>query len=307
MIKRFLITTAVVLAGYLLLLHVRMEAPFVPTAPPDAAAPESQDPLHKVYRFSFSMYRPEGNKDLEIEGDSASIFTRKIDLNNVIAKAYAEETPVTITADRGMFDKSNGMVYLKRNVVATTNTGARLLTESLDINPQGHRMQTEERAAVRKDNIDVEGDGAESDPHIKEVTFKENVTVQIRNEEGAKQPTVITCDGPLEINYVTHVALFERNVIARDSQGTLTSDRMKVYYDEGTKRVSKMVATGNVVVISSDGNKTYSDNVVYLPQEGRVILGGDSETTYFPDLQGGGSSGDMDTLFGASSGGSSKT
>lgn len=297
MIKRVLAVTAAVLGGYLLLLYLRMGAPLESITPKDDAASQTEDPLHKVYRFSFSMYRPEGNKDLEIEGDSASIFTRNIDLNNVIAKAYAEETPVTVTADQGVFDKSNGMVHLQRNVVATTKSGARLLTESLDIDPRERTLVTDERAAVRKDNIDVEGDGAKSDPHIKEVTFNKNVTVEIRNEEGVKPPTVITCDGPLEINYVTHIAEFERNVIARDSQGTLTSDRMKVYYDEISKRVSKMVATGNVVVISSDGNKTYSDNVVYLPQEGRVILGGDSETTYFPDLESG-SSGDMDALFG---------
>lgn len=295
MVKQLLTLTAVVLAAYLLLLHVRVETSSFPTPQAPDLAKGAEDPLHKVYRFSFSMYQTGGEKELEIEGDSANIFTRNIDLSNVIARAYAEESPVTVTADGGVFDKSSGVVHLKRNVVAATQSGARLLTESLDIDPDQRVLETEEPAQVRKDNIDVQGLGARSDSSIKKVHFKKNVTVEIADENRVKPSTIITCDGPLEINYVTHVARFERNVVARDAQGTLTSDHMDVFYDQVSKRVSKMIATGNVVVVSPQGNKTYSDSVVYLPDEGRVILGGDSETTYFPEREG--SSGDMDVLF----------
>jgi hypothetical protein len=36
-----------------------------------------------------------------------------------------------------------------------------------------------------------------------------------------------------------------------------------------------------VVIENPDGNKTYSDNVIYLADEGKVILGGDTEALYF--------------------------
>src|SRR3990167_7869079 len=46
---------------------------------------------------------------------------------NVVAKAYAEEIPVTLTSDHGHYDKEKNIVHLKENVVATTEDGTRLL------------------------------------------------------------------------------------------------------------------------------------------------------------------------------------
>jgi lipopolysaccharide assembly outer membrane protein LptD (OstA) len=57
---------------------------------------------------------------------------------------------------------------------------------------------------------------------------------------------------------------------------------MDVYYDRKSRRVYKIIAEGNVI-IEQDGNVTYSDNVIYLANEGRVILGGDPEAVYYPE------------------------
>ncbi len=43
----------------------------------------------------------------------------------------------------------------------------------------------------------------------------------------------------------------------------------------------KIIAKGNVVVENPDGNKSYSDNIIYLAEDGRIILGGDTEALYF--------------------------
>ena len=75
---------------------------------------EKEKSLNKIYSFSFSKYSNEGEKELEIEGDSADIFTNDIALKNVIAKAYADDAPITITSDEGVFNKSSGIVYLAR-------------------------------------------------------------------------------------------------------------------------------------------------------------------------------------------------
>ena len=98
--------------------------------------------------------------------------------------------------------------------------------------------------------------------------------------EGVKGPTVITCDGALDIDYDKNIAYFNDNVVTVDDRGKLSADHMQVFYDKGQKRVAKIIATGNVVIENPDGNKTYSDNVIYLAQEGRVILGGDAEAVY---------------------------
>ena len=80
-----------------------------------------------------------------------------------------------------------------------------------------------------------------------------------------------------------NVAHFHDHVVATDERGKLRADAMDVYYNKGTKRVAKIIAVGNVVITNPDGNETFSDNVTYLAEEGRVILGGDSEALYVSD------------------------
>src|SRR3990167_3137579 len=120
----------------------------------------------RVYSFSFSKYKENGEKELEIEGDSADIFSKNVALINVIAKAYAEETPVTITADKGSIDRTSNEILLNRNVVASTENGARLMTDQLTIHPNDKRMETDSATKVKKDNINIEGMGAISDSEL---------------------------------------------------------------------------------------------------------------------------------------------
>lgn len=232
----------------------------------------------KVYSFSFSKYDTNGKKELEIEGDSANILSKNILFSNVLAKAYAEDSPITITADSGIFDKSTNNVRLEKNVIATTNTGTRLLTEELDIDSGGKTVETSVHAKVKRENIHVEGMGATGDSQLKKVNFKKNVTVVVQNPESeAKTPTVITCDGPLEIDYERNIAHFSKNVMAKDERGNLVADFMDVFYSQVTKKIYKIIATGNVIITSKDGHITYSDNAIYLAEDGKIILGGDVE------------------------------
>jgi len=247
-----------------------------------AVEKKSEDPPHKVYSFQFSKYTPEGQKEIEIEGDSADIMAETVQLMNVMAKAYAEEVPVTVTADTGHYDKKQNKIHIAQNVVATTEDGTRLMTEELDMHPGEHIIENEVSTQVKRDNINVEGLGARADTRLKKVKFKKNVTVVVRNpDEKESGPTTITCDGPLVVDYERNIAHFKDNVVAEDSRGKLTADMMDVYYNKVSRRVSKIVAAGNVVIQNPDGNKTFSDSVIYLAEEGRIILGGDTEALYY--------------------------
>lgn len=250
---------------------------------------EEKKPTHKLFEFSFTKYTPEGTKEIEIEGDSANVLTRTVSLMNVVAKAYAEETPVTITSDTGSYDKDHNKVFLEQNVVATTEDGTRLLTEELEILPTERVMETFVQTEVKKDNINIEGMGARGDSSLKRVRFKKNVTVVVQDPEqdDSDGPTVISCDGPLVIDYEKNIAHFKDNVIAEDTRGKLMADVMDVYYNRVSRKVSKIVAIGHVVIENPDGNRTYSDNVIYLAEEGRIILGGDAEALYYEGDGGG--------------------
>ncbi len=241
-----------------------------------------EKPAHKVYSFAFTKYTPEGQKEIEIEGDSADILSNTVQLMNVMAKAYAEEQPVTVTADKGEYDKVKNNIHIEQNVVATTEDGTRLVTEQLDMQPSEHIIENNVETQVKKDNINVEGLGARADTRLKKVKFKKNVTVVVQNPDDKKAgPTTITCDGPLVVDYEKNIAHFKDNVVAKDLRGKLTADTMDVYYSRVSRRVSKIVAAGDVVIENPDGNKTYSDSVIYLADEGRIILGGDTEALYY--------------------------
>lgn len=283
MIRKFLIFTAVFIVAYLLFIQFQVlmiqkrEEKLGKKVTPSG----KEDAMHKVYSFSFSKYTTAGDKEIEIEGDSADVFTRNVLLKNVIAKAYAEESPITITADHGNINKATSVVRLDRNVVATSESGTRLLTETLDIITAKKMLTTEVEAEVKKDNISIEGTGAEGDSRLKKVKFKKKVTVVVKNPDSETGvPTVITCDGPLIIEYDHNMARFHDNVLAVDERGTLKADTMDVYYNKQSRRVSKIVAVGNVIVNNKDGNETFSDSVTYLAEEGRIILGGDTEALY---------------------------
>ncbi len=284
MIKRFLIMAALLIVFYVSFIQLQIfltERRGRDEAGTPSGDGTGEDPFHRVYSFTFSKYTTAGDKEIEIEGDSADVFSRNVLLKNVIAKAYAEESPVTITADRGDIDKATSRVHLEKNVVATTETGTRLLTEALDIFPTKKLLDTSLEAEVKRDNINIEGTGAQGDSRLKKVKFRKNVTVIVKNPESeSKTPTVITCDGPLVINYDENIARFNQNVVAEDENGKIHAETMDVYYNKETRRISKMVAMGNVVVDNPDGNQTFSDNVIYLAEEGRVILGGDAEALY---------------------------
>lgn len=242
---------------------------------------DEKEPSHHLYSFSFTKYASNGEKEIEIEGESADILSQTVSLLNVMAKAYAEEVPVTITSDRGNYDKLANKVRLQKNVVATTENGTRLLTEKLDIYPAKRYVETDIEAQVKKDTINVRGIGARGDSRLKKVKFKKNVTVVVQDPTKQDQrPTIITCDGPLVIDYEKNIAHFKNNVVAEDDRGKLTADQMDVYYNKVTRRVSRIVALGNVMIENPEGNRTYSDSMIYLADEGRVILGGDIEALY---------------------------
>ena len=281
MIKRLVFIFVALVVFYVFFVQVQVVITRKQRAEQAAEKPSEQRP-QKVFSFSFTKYTPEGQREIEIEGDSADILSNTVQLMNVMAKAYAEEVPVTVTADRGEYNKKKNNIHLEQNVVATTDDGTRLVTEALDMHPTDHIVETDLPTQVKKDNINVEGTGARADTRLKKVKFQKNVTVIVQNPEDKETgPTTITCDGPLVIDYEKNIAHFKDNVVAQDSRGKLTADTMDVYYNRVSRRVSKIIAAGDVVIENPDGNKTYSDSVIYLADEGRIILGGDTEALYF--------------------------
>ena len=71
-------------------------------------------------------------REIEIEGDSADILSNTVQLMNVMAKAYAEEVPVTVTADRALADARAAAELGRLALVSIAETPREITPASLE-------------------------------------------------------------------------------------------------------------------------------------------------------------------------------
>jgi len=232
-----------------------------------------QNPLdegteQKILTFSLSGYSDSGKRSWDVKGDSADILrTNVILLDNVISHSYTKGNTITITADKGRFDKVKNSLLLEENVVGTTADGARLTTDSLSWNAQKEEVDTDDLVVITRENMEARGHGAFGQPDLKRVQLKKYVTVNL------EPTTVITCDGPFQVDALNNVGIFNENVLVVDERGRIWADIIEVYFDSKTKTVIKVVAKGNVKIERGD-NVTYSDQATYNAKSQLIILSG---------------------------------
>ena len=87
--------------------------------------------------------------------------------------------------------------------------------------------------------------------------------------------------GPINITSETltadnkaRTALFEGNVVAKTTDMTIYSDKMLVFYKEGSGDVTKIESTGNVRLLQGTRLIT-SQNAVYYADEDKVVFTGE--------------------------------
>lgn len=249
---------------------------------PEAGDAQSQDDMsargiaQKILSFNLEGYRDNGEKKWEIKGSSANILANVITLDYITAKAYGDDGSVTLKAKKGIYDKVTKDVYLENNVIGKTSDGARLLTERLSWNQKTESVSTDALVRIEKDNLFSTGKGATGNPQLKQVELKKDVVVEIRDNP----PTLITCDGPLTVNYKRNIAILNNNVKIRDQRGQIDSDTMKIMFDPKTRKITRVVAIGNVRILR-DGNSTYSERAMYSVKNGIVKLIGKPKIVVF--------------------------
>jgi len=224
------------------------------------------------------QYEGGGAKKWKLNGTSAEIEDGKVNIDNISVLAFGEEATLKLKAKEGSFDREKSVVHLEKNVVAKTTDGTTLTTDSLDWNAETKNVSTAEEINVKKNDFEISGKGAEIDMEGKTVEVKKDVTASITSvppdylkKKDDKEQTIITCDGPLEINYKKDRATFLNNVKVEGSEGDIFADRIDLYFNSETRRVKCVVARGNVRIMNG-GSVTYSEKAIYLVDEGRVIL-----------------------------------
>jgi LPS export ABC transporter protein LptC len=249
--------------------------------------------------FSLAGFGEKGRKNWDLSGKSADIFAEIVKLKSVIGNLYGKEENIKLTADRGDFNKVDGKVHLEQNVVITTSSGTRLTTDSLDWDRKNQQVSTKDKVNIQRENMVTTGTGAVGHMGLKQVSLEKDVTVDILPQVKTDKPsdvkdrTIITCDGPLEIDYEKNIATFNNNVRVERTDSLMTSDRMYVYFipsgrgnkePQNTKepdktggltgsKIDKMIARGNVKIVRGD-NTSYSEEATYTASDKKIILSG---------------------------------
>ncbi|PIQ88908.1 MAG: LPS export ABC transporter periplasmic protein LptC [Candidatus Omnitrophica bacterium CG11_big_fil_rev_8_21_14_0_20_42_13] len=261
------------------------------------------DSDQQILQFELSGFGDKGKRAWDVEGKSADIFSETVKLNDIVANVYGEEDNVNLTADSGVYNKAQGSVHLQDNVVVTTESGAKLVTDSLDWQQQTQQVSTKDNVDIVKQNIKVVGKGIEAEPNLKKVKLNEEVKVDIENSDFSfsseeedkaqgedKEPITITCDGPLNVDYENQIAVFNNNVKVTHSQGSMQADKMIIHFDMKGKSIERVESHGNVKILNGE-NITYSQEAIYTAKDKKVVLTGRPRLVIY-------SSGGLDASFG---------
>ncbi len=244
---------------------------FIPTIISLAFAAEDKSSIkeeasQEIKDFNLVQYTADGKKKWELNGEKAYLYGGLIEIGGPEAVLYGEKSRFNLTAEKGFFNRPQNDVRLKDNVVVTSSDGMKLKTGYLYWQGETQNITTDAPVFMTKDNLEATGQGASCNLEAKQVRFNEDVSTSV--EEGS---TIITCEGPLELDYGKSRATFHKDVEVKDSQGNLLADRMDVFFDPKTKKIKRVIASGNVRIIHGE-NITYSRIAIYLVDKKKVIL-----------------------------------
>lgn len=266
---------------------------FLITANLYSAQQAEEESDQQIGEFSLTGYGEKGKRSWDLSGKSADIFTEIVKLKSVVGNLYGKEEDVKLTADKGDFNKADGKVHLEQNVVITTSSGTKLTTDSLDWDRKASLVTTKDLVNIQRQNMVTTGTGAVGQMGLKQVSLQKDVTVNILPQPKSGQPldatdkTVITCDGPLQIDYAKNIATFNNNVKVDRADSVMHSDKMDVYFsankdkassgsDAGglsANKIDKIIARGNVEILRGD-NVSYSEEATYHTLDKKIILSG---------------------------------
>lgn len=263
-------------------------------------APQQSD--QQIDDFSLAGYGEQGKKTWELFGKSADIFGEVIKLKDITGNLYGSQENIKLTSDKGDFNKAEGKVHLEENVVITTTSGAKLTTNSLDWDRKNQQVNTKDVVNIERENMLAIATGASGAPNLNKVNLEKDVTVEIfpaekgkTKDAAIKEKIVITCDGPLQIDYEKNVAVFNNNVKVDREGSQIYCDKMDVYFlkssdkkqdtvkipDEANQAssfmsntsIDKLICRGNVKIVRGE-NISYSDEAVYSALDKKITLTG---------------------------------
>lgn len=244
----------------------------------------------QINDFSLAGYGEKGKKTWDLTGKSADIFTDVVKLNDIIGNLYGEKEDINLKADKGDFNKADGNVHLEQNVVINTSSGARLTSDTLDWDRKNNIITTPDFVNIKRDYMVATAIGARGEPDMSKVNLEKKVRVEITPDDNT---TVITCDGPMEVDYAKNIATFKNNVKVDRPDTQIYGDIMDLYFIKDAaagdapqesafmgNKINKVVVRGNAKIVRGE-NISYSDEAIYTAEDKKIVLQGSPRLTIY--------------------------
>ncbi len=198
-----------------------------------------------VQKFSLTGFDEQGKKFWNLEGDTATI-------------------------------DSGQTVFLDQNVTLKLKESTIIKTDHVQWSQDGGILRTHAPVFVTHENTEIKGLGAFGRLNESFIQLNRDIEMLI------DQSTLLTCQGPLKIFYKDNKMIFYRKVKVVDDRGVLKANRMDVIIDPVKKKVSQIIAMGNVTV-QRGTDTTHSQRAIYSVATGSVRLEGNPEITLHKD------------------------
>lgn len=195
----------------------------------------------KLQKFSLTGYDEKGKTFWNLEGDAA-----KIDPSQT--------------------------VFLDQNVTLKLRDNTIVKTDHVQWTQDGGLLKTNALVFVDHQTTKIKGVGAVGRPGESFIQLNRNIEMIVN------KTTRLVCDGPMKVFYKDNKFIFYRNVKVTDERGTLRANRMDVYFDPNEKKVTQIIAIGNVV-IERGTDTTHSNRCIYTLATGSIRLEGNPEIT----------------------------
>ncbi|MBI3318958.1 MAG: LPS export ABC transporter periplasmic protein LptC [Candidatus Omnitrophica bacterium] len=222
-----------------------------------------------ISTFTLVGHSENGRRKWKVEGETADLMAETVELSPVRATTFGQ-IEMNLTAKKGWFHKPTRDIRLREDVVVTTSDGAWLTANSFNWKAQEETGTTDDWVTMTRPGMKVVGQAGVVYPKLKRLRLLKQVTVTLLGEKGK---TLVTCEGPMEVDYHHHKARFWRNVIVEDSKGTIRSDRMDVALEPNTHQLTRASFYGHVQ-IHQENRVATSHRANYWQPLGKTMLTG---------------------------------
>ncbi|MCK4248343.1 MAG: hypothetical protein KAX15_01030 [Candidatus Omnitrophica bacterium] len=212
------------------------------------AEPSGPEPEQALEEYTFNGFSQGTDRRWEIKGRSAEIFTDFIQMFKVKAQAFAEDGSLSVTtaAREGKMYMGTNNIRMEKDVVITTPDGAIGKTDLQEV-----QIKKNVKVTVHDQLLVL--------PVTQTLNEEQDKDIQ---EKEKQRPTIITCDGRLDIYHEKNMGKFYDNVFLDDIGGKVYCDQMDVFIDSKTQSVTKAIAMGNVRIVKGS-NISYCQKAVY--------------------------------------------